>query len=96
MPNRILAPSFLAAAMVASAPAFADCKHCGTVSEVRAIKQDAANDKATAIAVQAGSNYQVVVKMDTGKPRSFSFKTPPDFKAGDKVKVVNGMQLAKQ
>ena len=93
---RGLASSILAATALAATPALADCKQCGTVTEVRAIKEDAANDKATAIAVQAGSRYQVVVKMDTGKPRSFSFKNSPDFKAGDKVKIVNGAQLARQ
>lgn len=77
-------------------PAPADCKDCGTVAEVKAIKQDAANDQATAIAVAAGATYQVVVTMDNGKTRKFSFKQAPDYKAGDKVKVVNGAKLTKQ
>lgn len=77
-------------------PAQADCKDCGTVAEVKAIRKDASNDQATALAVEAGSNYQVVVKMDNGKTRNFSFKQAPDYKAGDKVKVVNGAKLTKQ
>jgi uncharacterized Zn finger protein len=93
---QVLASSILATAMLASPPVLADCKHCGTVAEVKAIKKDEANDKSTAIAVEAGASYQVVVKMDNGKSRSFSFKKAPDYKAGDKVKVVNGAQLAKQ
>lgn len=88
--------SILAAAMLVAEPALADCKDCGTVAEVKSIKKDAANDPSTATAVAAGSNYQVVVKMDNGKSRSFSFKQAPDYKAGDKVKVVNGAQLRKQ
>ena len=91
-----VALSILAAATLASSPALADCKHCGTVTEVKAIKADPTNDKATATAVAAGASYQVVVKMDDGKQRSFSFKKTPDYKAGDKVKIVNGMQLTKQ
>jgi len=91
-----LAFSILATATLASSHVLADCKHCGTVTEVKAIKKDEANDKATATAVQAGASHQVVVKMDDGKTRSFSFKKAPDYKAGDKVKIVNGAQLTKQ
>jgi hypothetical protein len=91
-----VAASLVATALLAPTPALAACKDCGTVAEVKGIKEDAANDKSTAAAVKAGAKYQVVVKMDAGKPRSFTFMKPPDFKAGDKVKVVNGMQLAKQ
>ena len=93
---QVLASSILATATLASSPALADCKDCGTVAEVKAIKKDDANDKSTATAVEAGAGYQVVVKMDNGKSRSFSFKTAPDYKAGDKVKVVNGAKLTKQ
>ena len=91
-----LSLSILAAATLATGPALANCKDCGTVAEVKAIKKDAANDPSTATAVEAGASYQVVVKMDNGKSRNFSFKNAPDYKAGDKVKVVNGAKLTKQ
>jgi len=91
-----LALSLLAATTLATSPALADCKDCGTVAEVKMIKKDAANDKSTATAVEAGASYQVVVKMDNGKSRNFSFKSAPDYRAGDKVKVVNGAKLTKQ
>ena len=94
--TQALTLSILAAATLAAEPTLADCKDCGTVAEVKAIKKDASNDQATATAVEAGATYQVVVKMDNGKSRNFSFKTAPDYKAGDKVKVVNGAKLTKQ
>ena len=93
---RQLALALLAAANLAAMPALADCKDCGTVSEVRTIKEDAANDASTAAAVKAGGKHQVVVKLDNGKSRQFTFAKPPEFKAGDKVKIVNGVQLKKQ
>ena len=36
------------------------------------------------------TSYQVVVKMDSGKDRYFTFSNPTSYKAGDKVKVVEG------
>src|SRR6187401_2376474 len=36
------------------------------------------------------TSYQVVVKMDEGNARTFTFSNPTSYKAGDKVKVVDG------
>ena len=91
-----LAMSLLAAAALAAPPAFAACKDCGVVAEVRKIRKDPANDASTAAAVEGGANYQVVVKMDNGRKRHFTFIKPPGYRAGDKVKVLNGVQLTKQ
>ena len=39
---------------------------------------------------KATTTYRVVVKMDDGKSRSFNFSKPTSYRAGDKVKVVDG------
>lgn len=41
------------------------------------------------------TSYQVVVKMDDGKSRTFNFAKETSYRAGDKVKVVDG-KLVKQ
>jgi hypothetical protein len=94
--TQLLAAIVLALATFAVPPAHATCKDCGSVAEVRAIGKDTANDASTAAAVKAGATYQVVVKLDNGKSRSFTFLKAPDYKVGDKVKIVDGMKLAKQ
>jgi hypothetical protein len=88
--------SAICALLLAPVPAHADCKDCGTVAEVRSIKEDPKNDASTAAAVKAGAKYQVVIKMETGKPRHFTFIAPPEYKVGDKVKIVQGFKLQKQ
>lgn len=81
---------------LAAHEATAACKECGTVAEVKTITKDNATDASTAAAVKAGASYQVVVKMENGKTRQFTFIKPPEYKAGDKVKIVDGMRLTKQ
>jgi hypothetical protein len=93
---KTLALALLAVATIVTAPVLAACKDCGSVAEVRSIGKDTANDASTAAAVKAGATYQVVVKLDNGKSRSFTFLKAPDYKVGDKVKIVDGMKLAKQ
>jgi outer membrane lipoprotein SlyB len=36
------------------------------------------------------TSYQVQIKMDDGKTRTFNFANPTSYKAGDKVKIVDG------
>jgi len=36
------------------------------------------------------TGYQVNIKMDDGKSRTFTFSNPTSYKAGDKVKIVDG------
>jgi outer membrane lipoprotein SlyB len=36
------------------------------------------------------TSYQVVVKLEDGKTRTFNFTRPTSYKAGDKVKIVDG------
>ena len=36
------------------------------------------------------TSYQVQIKMDDGKARTFTFSNPTSYKAGDKVKIVDG------
>jgi outer membrane lipoprotein SlyB len=38
----------------------------------------------------AKTHYQVVVKLEDGKTRTFNFSSPTSYRAGDKVKVVDG------
>ena len=39
---------------------------------------------------KATTTYQVIVKMDDGKSRTFNFSKETSYRAGDKVKVVDG------
>ena len=128
--NRILAAgaaSFAAFAFIPSA--FAECKDCGTVTDVKTIKKEGegsgvgavaggvlggvlghqvgsgrGNTAATVVGAGAGAyaghqieknqksttTYQVLIKMDDGKNRTFNFSNPTSYKAGDKVKIVDG------
>ena len=36
------------------------------------------------------TSYQVVIKMDAGNTRTFNFSNPTSYRAGDKVKIVDG------
>ena len=44
---------------------------------------------------KATTTYQVIVKMDDGKSRTFNFSQETSYRSGDKVKVVDG-KLTKQ
>ena len=112
-----------------SATALAECKDCGTVTDVKTIKKEGegsgagaviggvaggvlghqigsgrGNTAATIVGAGAGAyaghqieknqksttTYQVLIKMDDGKNRTFNFSNPTSYKAGDKVKIVDG------
>ena len=112
-----------------SAPAaLAACKDCGTVTDVKTIKQKGegsgvgavaggviggvlghqvgsgrGNTAATVVGAGAGAyagneieknqksttSHQVVVKLEDGKTRTFSFGSATSYKVGDKVKIVD-------
>jgi outer membrane lipoprotein SlyB len=38
----------------------------------------------------ATTEYQVIVNMEVGKDRTFTFKNPPRFKSGDQVRIIDG------
>ena len=43
----------------------------------------------------AVTEYHILINMEEGKDRTFIFKSPPKFKAGDKIRIVDGkLQLA--
>jgi len=44
--------------------------------------------------VKSSQSYNVAVRMDDGSTRSFAYKEEPAFRAGDKVKVVDGGLVA--
>lgn len=44
--------------------------------------------------MKSTTSYEVVVNMDDGSTRTFSYDTPPAFQAGAKVRVVNGTLTA--
>ena len=44
--------------------------------------------------VKSTTSYEVLVRMDNGSNRSFSFEKEPGYRAGDKVKVVEGRLVA--
>jgi uncharacterized OB-fold protein len=97
------AVSLAAGALLLAAASFASaaCKDCGTVSEVRPVTKEMKANAATAKnpvdkGFNANTHFQVIVKMDDGKTRSFTFMKQPEYKAGDKVKLVDGMRLTRQ
>jgi outer membrane lipoprotein SlyB len=115
---------------IALAPdAQAQCKDCGTVTDVKTIKKEGegsgagavvggvlggvlghqvgsgrGNTAATVVGAGAGAyaghqveknqksttTYQVAVKMEDGKSRTFNFSKETSYRIGDKVKVVDG------
>ena len=76
MKSWLLAVALLAAGAAAT-PAFAVCDHCGTVAEVKVIKKEST------------TSYLVMVKMENGATRTFSYGTPTAYKVGDRVKIVD-------
>jgi outer membrane lipoprotein SlyB len=123
-----LAASFAALAVLGS-PAYAACKNCGAVVDVKTVEKKGeasgagavlggiaggvighqigsgrGNTAATVVGAAGGAYaghqveksrntktiYQVVVKMEDGKTRYFDFSQPSAFRAGDKVKIVDG------
>jgi len=123
-------PAALLAALLAAAPAaWSRCDNCGTVTDVRTVKQKGeasgvgavaggvlggvlghqvgsgrGNTAATIVGAGAGAyagneieknrktriTYQVVVRMEDGKSRTFNFPKETSYRAGDPVKVVGG------
>jgi len=112
-----------------STQAGAECRDCGTVTDVKTIKKEGegtgvgavaggvlggvighqigsgrGNTAATVVGAGAGAyaghqveknqksttSYQVLIKMEDGKNRTFNFSNPTSYKVGDKVKVVDG------
>src|SRR4051812_22524294 len=123
-----LAASFSAMAVLAS-PAYALCKSCGAVVDVKTIEKKGeasgagaviggvaggvlghqigsgrGNTAATVVGAAGGAYaghqveknrnsktvYQVQVKMEDGKARYFDYSEPTAFKAGDRVKIIDG------
>ena len=115
-------------AAFAAPPAFAACDNCGTVTDVKTIKQEGessgggaalggivggvlghqvgsgrGNTAATVVGAAGGAyagnqieknkksttTYQVLVKMEGGNNRTFTFSQPTSYKVGDRVKVVD-------
>ncbi|MBK6981150.1 MAG: glycine zipper 2TM domain-containing protein [Betaproteobacteria bacterium] len=120
---------FLAAFLAFTPAAQARCDNCGTVTDVRTIKQKGeasgvgavtggvlggvlghqvgsgrGNTAATIVGAGAGAyagneieknrnakiTYQVVVKMEDGRSRTFHFAKATSYRAGDRIKVVDG------
>lgn len=44
--------------------------------------------------MKSTTSYEVIVNMDDGTTRTFSYDTPPAFQSGAKVRVVNGVLTA--
>jgi hypothetical protein len=59
------------------------CTGCGVVSAVNVVEKQA----------NKGWRWDVIVHMDDGSRRSYSFDSEPAFRPGDKVQVVNGKQM---
>ena len=119
----------LALALAAAPGAWAACRDCGTVSDVKTVKKEGEasgagavlggvaggvlghqigsgrGNTAATVAGAAGGAYVghqvekgrnartehvVVVTMEDGKERKFTYATATGFKVGDRVKLVNG------
>ena len=117
----------LVAALVCG-PAFAACRDCGTVVDVKTVKKDGeasgagavvggvlggvlghqvgsgrGNTAATVVGAGAGAyaghqveknqkattTYQVIVKMEEGNTRTFTFNNPTSYQVGDKIRIVD-------
>jgi outer membrane lipoprotein SlyB len=132
MKSRLLATTvpgaLLALASAFSIPAYAACKDCGTVVDVKTIKKEGeasgagaviggiaggvlghqvgsgrGRDVATVAGAAGGAyaghqveksrksatSYQVVVKLEDGRTRTFSYADPTSYRVGDKVKIVD-------
>ena len=126
--------ALIAAAVTLAPGAFAACKDCGTVTDVRTIKKEGegsgvgavlggvaggvlghqvgsgrGKDVATVAGAGAGAyaghqieknqkattSYQVVVRLEDGKTRTFNYSNPTSYRVGDKVKVIDN-KLARQ
>ena len=128
--NRILALGVtgFAIATFTAWTAWAACKDCGTVTDVKTVKKQGEGSGAGAViggvaggvlghqvgsgrgkdvATVAGAaggayvghqveknqksttTYQVVVKMDEGNTRTFTYANPTSYKVGDKVKILD-------
>jgi outer membrane lipoprotein SlyB len=116
-------------ALAFTTPSFAECRDCGTVTDVKTVSKHGeasgvgavaggvlggvlghqigsgrGNTAATIVGAGAGAyagneveknrksttSYQVLIAMDDGKSRTFNFSSPTSYKAGDKVKIVDG------
>jgi outer membrane lipoprotein SlyB len=128
--TRVLAATAATLSAIAfTTPSFAQCKDCGTVTDVKTISKQGegsgvgavaggvlggvlghqigsgrGNTAATVLGAGAGAyagheveknrksttSYQVLIKMDDGKNRTFNFSNPTSYKPGDKVKIVDG------
>ena len=95
----------LAALGIAVAPAAsAACRECGTVVNLKKVeKEGEATGGGAVIGGIAGGvlghqieksrnktvSYEVVVKMEDGRTRTFTYKEPTGFHMGDRVKIVD-------
>ncbi len=125
----LLATAFLAGSVAFSPAASAKCDNCGTVTDVRTVRQKGeasgvgavaggvlggvlghqvgsgrGNTAATIVGAGAGAyagheieksrntktSYQVVVKLENGKSRTFNFAKATSYRVGDRIKVVDG------
>jgi outer membrane lipoprotein SlyB len=124
----VVASAVLVLGVSAPWSAFAACKECGAVIDVKTLKEKGegsglgavaggvvggvlghqvgsgrGKDVATVAGAAGGAyaghqieksaksttKYQVVVKLEDGKTRYFTFSNPTSYKAGDKVKIVD-------
>ena len=84
--------------------AAAACKDCGTVVDVRTVKKEGEASGAGAViggiaggvlghqvekSRKSTTSYQVVVKLEDGRTRTFSYADPTSYRVGDKVKIVD-------
>ena len=67
----------------AAQPVARTCAGCGVVSAVQVVENT----------VKQTRRWDVVVRMNDGSSRMFSFDSDPAFRAGDKVKTVSGKRM---
>jgi len=68
---------------VAAKPLNRGCLDCGVVVAVKEVQLKGRK-------AQAASQYQIRVRMSDGSERTVTYANPPAWKAGDRVRLLNG------
>ncbi|MDI1244101.1 MAG: hypothetical protein PSV24_01705 [Rhodoferax sp.] len=100
----VLVPAPTAAQMPQAASPY--CSDCGAVSSVNLIEAQnkgglpGAGLVGALLVSQAGAgnssrHFEVVVRMQSGSLQTVTYATEPDFKAGDRVHVIDGLLVHK-
>lgn len=84
-----------ASEQVRAAPAQPGCANCGRVEMVSLVGASGfGTGPGTASPTKTAQRYAVLVRLEDGTARTFSYETQPVFRAGDTVRIVDGALTA--